>query len=226
MRTLALAATLLLAAPAAAIPRSPIGGTPMGGGTAHHVFAGLPSVGYEWWHGGAMEWGIGGELVYEDWSGEFSDTDVGFAVNVPMKFFLASRGQVDVAFRVAPGAMIGFIDLGGCRGGVPGCDDDDFVLIGARADLGVPISIRLSPMVSLVTGASFPVTFEHVSEVDVTGLIIPIYPRLGVDIEPTRALDVWFVFEIGPAIGWFTSDAGDDTDVEAGVRVWFGVDWL
>lgn len=206
----------LVLIPGTALGVSPIGGTPLRD-TAHQIFVGWPSVGYEYWTPGSLEWGIGGELTYGPWSGGTGrGPDIGMALNVPFKFHLATKGIADVGLRIGPGFWLAFEDSG--RG-------NDIFFIGARADFGVPVSVRLAPKVSLVTGGSIPFTIYHVevedSDASATSVVIPLYPRIGVDVFPTPSLSVWFLAEFGPAI--CAGDACGDDNVDLGVRAWMGV---
>jgi len=52
----------------------------------HNTGIGWPSLFYEWWNKGQgnLDWALGAELVYGDWSGAFSDVSVGLAFNAPL----------------------------------------------------------------------------------------------------------------------------------------------
>lgn len=164
-----------------------------------------------------MDWALHVGLVYEDWSGEFSDVDVGLDVEAPMRFHIAQRGAADVAFRFAPGLLLGDHDHGRFDRG------DDNLVIGLRPELGVLVGIELSEMVNLVTGGVVPVTIlidDHDAGNDVI-VVIPMLPRIGVEFQPFESLVPWALLEIGPTVG--ISDG--DSDVEAGLRFWLGVTW-
>ena len=60
-----------------AYPATILGGKRMEYGMAHNVSVGWPSVSYEWWNAGRPDWALGAEIVYGDWSGEYSDVTIG-----------------------------------------------------------------------------------------------------------------------------------------------------
>lgn len=210
---------LALSPPARAAAPSVIGGKLLPTGTSgHHFGMGLPSVFYEWWNGGdQMDWALHAGLVYEDWSGEFSDVDVGLDLEVPMRFHIAQRGAADVAFRLAPGLLLGDHDHGRFD------RTDDNLVIGMRPEVGVLVGIELSDIVNLVTGGVVPFTIlidDHDTDNDVI-VVIPLMPRIGVEVQPFEALVPWALLEVGPTVGI----GGGESDVEAGVRFWLGVTW-
>ena len=215
------AALLLMALvrPVHAEVPSVLGGKLLPSGTSgHHFGIGLPSLFYEWWNGGdQFDWALHAGLVYEDWSGHFSDVDVGLDLEAPMRFHLAQRGAADVALRFAPGVLIGDHDHGRFdRGG-------DNLLIGLRPELGVLVGIQLSDMVNLITGGVVPFTIlidDHDAGNDVF-VVVPLMPRVGVEVQPFEALVPWALLEIGPTVIF----GGGDSDVDAGVRFWLGVTW-
>ena len=222
MRRFTSSALLILAlvGPAHAAAPSVIGGKLLPSGTSgHHFGMGLPSVFYEWWNGGdQMDWALHVGLVYEDWSGEYSDVDVGLDLEAPMRFHIAQRGAADVAFRFAPGLLLGDHDHGRFdRGG------GDNLLFGVRPEVGVLVGIELSDMVNLVTGGVVPVTIlidDHDPDNEVI-VVIPLMPRIGVEVQPFESLVPWALLELGPTVG--LSDG--NSDVDAGVRFWLGVTW-
>lgn len=200
-------ALTLFAGTSFAGPGSVLGGKPMAGGTAHYAALGWPSLAYEWWHAGSPDWAIGGELVYGDWSGEFSNVDVGFALNVPFRWHLRQNGRADIAFRFAPGALIGSNN---------GPGNDQFVAA-VRGDMGVPITISLDNRINLITGVTVPFTVMFVENVDAY-VIVPILPRIGVEFAASQSISPLLMLELGPTIA--IGDFG--TELELGVRAWIG----
>ncbi|MEZ4845953.1 MAG: hypothetical protein R2877_03005 [Bdellovibrionota bacterium] len=175
---------------------------------AHYAAVGWPSLAYEWWQqGGNMDWAIGAELVYGDWSGEFSNVDVGFALNVPMKWQLSQSGRANIAFKLAPGGMIGGISAPG----------SDVFVAGFRAEMAVPISIDMNERINLLTGVSSPFTLMFVEGAD-PFVIIPIMPRLGVEFAAADWITPFMLLEIGPVIA--VGDFG--SEIELGLRASIG----
>jgi hypothetical protein len=198
---------ILITIPAYAGPGSVLGGKPMSTPTAHYVGLGWPSLSYEWWHAGNPDWAIGGELVYGDWSGNFSDVDIGFAMNVPLRWHLSQEGKVDVGFLLTPGALIGSINAPG----------DDLFVLGIRGQMGVPITIDLDNRFNLITGVVVPFTVLFVEHAD-DFVIIPILPRIGIEFEASRSITPFLLMELGPTI----AIGGGDTNVELGIRASMG----
>jgi len=188
-------------------PPSLLGGKPMSSGTAHQVGVGWPSLSYEWWHSGSPDWAIGGELVYGDWSGAFSDVQIGGAVNVPLRWYLAKTGGADIGFRLAPGFLLGAIDVGH--------GDDNFVF-GLRGEIAVPITVELDPKVNLITGATIPFSVFFVDGSD-DYVVLPILARIGAEVKATETITPWLLFELGPGMAF-----GDDTEVDFAFRIWVG----
>lgn len=197
---------ILLGNAAYAGPASVISGEPMTSSTAHQVGLGWPSVYYEWWHSGNPDWALGGELVYGDWSGEFSNVEIGGAFNVPFRWHLMESGITDVGFRVAPGVLVG--ETGG--------KNERFVF-GARAEIGVPVSVDLHPKVNLVTGGVVPATFMWVKGAD-PFVVIPILGQIGVEVAATPTIAPWLLLQLGPGLAF--GDFG--AEVEFAFRVWMG----
>jgi len=168
---------------------------------------GWPSLFYEWWHAGNPDWAIGGELVYGDWSGEFSDVKVGGAVNVPLRWHLNRSGSADIAFRLAPGLLLGAME--------GGRNDDRFVF-GLRAEAGVPITVDLHPKVNLITGGTVPFSVFFVDGRD-DYVVLPILARIGAEVKATNTITPWMLFELGP-----TMKFGGGSEVDFGFRVWVG----
>ena len=188
-------------------PVSMVGAKPMTGDTAHHAGVGWPSAFYEWWHAGNPDWAIGGEIVYGDWVGEFSDVEIGGAINLPMRWHISRRGITDVAFRLSPGVLIANSEAAG----------NDFFTLGVRGEVGLPISIDVHRQVNLLTGAVVPASVLFVESIDAFA-IIPILARIGVEVDAVVEITPYFLLELGPAIA--VGDFG--TEVEFAVRVLAG----
>lgn len=202
-------------------PQSTIGGKPLKTETAHNVGVGWPSLFYEWWHNGkgTLDWALGGELVYGDWSAAYSDVGVGFALNVPLRWHIHNkrhaRSTTDVGLRFTPGAMIGgsgHHDDPPFAGG-----QNDRVMGGLRAELAVPVSIDVHKRVSVVTGAVIPFTIMFAEGADPWG-VIPLLLRMGVEINAAPKVAPFFLLELGPGIG--VGSGGSDVDFA--FRVWVG----
>lgn len=200
-------ALLFFTIPVYAGPSSILGGKPMSSDTAHYVGLGWPSLAYEWWHVGSPEWAIGGELVYGDWSGEFSHVDIGFALNVPLRWHLHQDESVDVGLRLAPGVLIGSNDAPG----------DDQLVMAIRGEAGIPVTVDLVDRINLITGATIPFTVLFVENADAF-VTIPILARIGVEFEATPSIVPFFLLELGPTIA--VGDFG--SELELGVRAWIG----
>jgi hypothetical protein len=223
----AVAAFLLVLATsstALAGPQSTIGGKRLESDMVHNTGVGWPSLFYEWWNKGQgnLDWALGAELVYGDWSGAYSDVSVGFAVNAPLRWHIRNKkhakATTDVGIRFTPGAMVGGSDRG--RGPVPpppGFQPDQRVMGGIRAELAVPISVDVHNRVSVVTGATIPFTLMFARGADPWG-IIPLLVRIGVEINAAPKVAPFFLFELGPGIG-----IGNGTsDVDFAFRIWVG----
>jgi len=186
---------------------SQMGGKLMPEGTAHQVGAGWPSFFYEWWHSGTPEWAIGGEVVYGDWSGEFSDVKIGGAVNVPLRWHLTKSGAADIAFQVKPGILLGSMEA---------WRDDRFVF-GFRGEISFPITIDLTPKVNLITGGAIPFSVLFVEDAD-DYVVLPLLARIGAEVEATDTITPWLLFELGPGMAF--GDFG--TEAEFAFRIWVG----
>lgn len=199
---------ILWAGAAFAGPPSLLGGKPVGEGTAHLVGIGWPGLTYEWWHAGAVDWAIGGELVYGDWSAGFSDVTFGAAVNVPLRFYIGKVGAGEMAFQVKPGFLLGYADT----------DWDSYFVCGLRGELSLPVTIELTPDVNLITGASIPFTGVIVDGAD-DYVILPLLARIGTEVKATERITPWFLFELGPALSF---GGYDGTEAEFAFRIWIG----
>jgi hypothetical protein len=223
MRVLgALVLGLVVTNTAFAGPQSTIGGKPLKTETAHNVGVGWPSLFYEWWNQGKgdLDWALGTELVYGDWSGAYSDVAVGLALNVPLRWHIHhkahARSTTDVGLRFTPGAMVGGSER---RRNPPpfGVPPDNRVMGGLRAEIAVPLSIDVHKRVNVVTGATIPLTLMFAKDVNPWG-IIPILVRMGVEINAGPKVAPFFLFELGPAIG--VGSGGSDVDFA--FRLWMG----
>ncbi|MGB5367883.1 MAG: hypothetical protein WBN14_16600 [Polyangiales bacterium] len=217
-------ATLLLAwavsNTAFAGPQSTVGGKPLTTEMAHNVGVGWPSLFYEWWNNGRgnLDWALGGELVYGDWAAAYSDVAVGFAFNVPLRWHIHNRrharSTTDVGLRFTPGAMVG----GSERRTPPfGVRLDNRLMGGLRAEIAVPVSIDVHDRVSIVTGATIPLTLMFAKDVNPWG-VIPLLVRIGVEINAAPKVAPFFLFELGPGIG--VGEGGSDVDFA--FRIWVG----
>ena len=217
-------ATLLLASAvsttAFAGPQSTVGGKPLTTEMAHNTGVGWPSLFYEWWNNGKgnLDWALGGELVYGDWSAAYSDVAVGFAFNVPLRWHIHhrrhARSTTDVGLRFTPGAMVG----GSERRTPPfGVRLDNRVMGGLRAEIAVPVSIDVHDRVSVVTGAAIPLTLMFAKDTNPWG-VIPLLVRIGVEINAAPKVAPFFLFELGPGIG--VGQGGSDVDFA--FRIWVG----
>ena len=217
-------ATLLLAwavsNTAFAGPQSTVGGKPLTTEMAHNAGVGWPSLFYEWWNNGRgnLDWALGGELVYGDWSAAYSDVAVGFAFNVPLRWHIHNRrharSTTDVGLRFTPGAMVG----GSERRTPPfGVRLDNRLMGGLRAEIAVPVSIDVHDRVSVVTGAAIPLTLMFAKDVNPWG-VIPLLVRIGVEINAAPKVAPFFLFELGPGIG--VGEGGSDVDFA--FRIWVG----
>jgi hypothetical protein len=227
MRAIAVVALVLaMSSTALAGPQSTIGGKRLKSEVVHNTGVGWPSLFYEWWNKGQgnLDWALGAELVYGDWSGAYSDVSAGLAFNAPLRWHIHNRkhakATTDVGIRFTPGAMVGGSD----RHRVPpfgappvGPPPGQRVMGGIRAELAVPLSIDVHDRVSVVTGATIPFTLMFAEGLDPWG-IIPILVRMGVEINAAPKVAPFFLFELGPAIG-----IGNGTsDVDFAFRVWVG----
>ena len=219
----AFALVLAVSSTALAGPQSTIGGKRLESDMVHNTGVGWPSLFYEWWNKGQgkLDWALGAELLYGDWSGAFSDLSVGFAFNAPLRWHIHDRkhakARTDVGIRFTPGAMVGGSERG--RGRVPpaGFRSDRRVVGGVRAELAIPVSIDVHDRVSVVTGATIPFTLMFAGDVGPWG-IIPLMVRMGVEINAAPKVAPFFLFELGPAIGIGNGTA----DVDFAFRIWVG----
>ncbi len=223
LATLALVVGLLASNTASAGPQSTVGGKPLKSDSVHNVGIGWPGLFYEWWNKGRgnLDWALGAELLYGDWSGVYSDVSVGLALNAPLRWHIHDRRRpratIDVGLRFTPGLMVG-------RSEGPRFDDPpDFpesnrrAMGGVRAEIAVPVSIDVHDKVSVVTGGTIPLTMMFAEGGDVWG-IIPLLIRMGVEINASPKVAPFFLLEVGPGIG--VGNGGSDVDFA--FRVWVG----
>lgn len=177
-----------------------------GGRSAHHFYAGWPSLGYEWRTGVAPELGWSGEVVYGPWCGAFVDTDVGIAGQLDVRHWTRRRGRLDLGWSVGPGLMLGSDDRRG---------RDRFVA-GVRGQPALLARVRLDRRAWIHTGVGSPITFFAGD--GLSDLIVPVYPRLGVDIAAAPELAVSMLMEVGPAFRLF-----EDPDSQLGGRASLGL---
>ncbi len=206
-KSLTVLVLVLWAGTAYAGPASTMGGKEMPVGTSHQIGIGWPSAFYEYWHSGIPDWAIGAEIVYGDWSGGFSDMEIGGAVNVPFRWHLSKLGSADLAFQVKPGILLGSLEGG---------RDNPFTF-GLRSEISLPVSIELTPKVNLITGGAIPFSVFFVEDRD-DYVVVPFLARLGAEFEATKSITPWLLFELGPA----TAFGGSDSDTEFAFRAWVG----
>jgi hypothetical protein len=207
IRAAVAASVLAIAIPARADVPSVLGGKLVPAGTnAHHVAAGMPGIFYEWWNGGwERDWALHAGIVYLDWSGAWSDVDVGLEAELPMRFKLDLTDAADLAFRIAPGALL--------------ADAGSSTVIGLRGDAGLLVSVDVHPRANVVTGATVPFTVLFVRSE--SAVLLPVLGRLGLESFASQDLSVSLLLELGPA--FLLSDLGPNDDrARLGARFWIG----
>lgn len=217
-----LSLVLATASTASAELQSAIGGKALTEETVHNTGVGYPGIFYEWWNNGkALDWALGVGLVYGDWQGGVEHDGnannrrrrnfirIGAEFYAPLRWHLKTgqhpRTTIDTSFRLTPGLLLA------------GSESDMFVF-GMRAELAVPVSIKVHERVNVVTGGTIPVTVYIVENPGSDGVAIPLYIRQGVEVDAGKRVSPWFLLEIGPEITVF----GGVTDVDFGFRVWVG----
>jgi len=214
---------LAISSTASAGPQSTIGGKRLQSEMVHNTGVAWPSLFYEWWNKGQgnLDWALGAELVYGDWSGAYSDVSVGFAFNAPLRWHIHTgrnaKSTTDLGIRFTPGAMVAGSEGGRFQQPAPGEPSDQRVTGGVRAELAFPVSIDVHDRVSVVTGGTIPLTLMFAKGVDPWG-IIPILFRMGVEINAAPKVAPFFLFELGPGIGVGNGGA----DVDFAFRIWVG----
>jgi hypothetical protein len=202
------ALVLAIASPALAGPKnSVIGAGKLEEDMVHSGGTGYPVTLYEWWNKGPgkMDWGLSGELVYDDWTAASAGggarafgvrvrggktVKIGLGVNANLRWTLSEKEKPKVTNRVAilakPGVLIG--------------GTGSQFIFGIRAEVGAPLSIDVHERVSVVTGGFVPLTF-FISDNNNSGWI-PILIRLGVEIKANENVAPWFYFDLGPGIAF------------------------
>jgi hypothetical protein len=208
------ALVLAMASPALAGPKnSVIGAGKLEEDMVHSGGTGYPVTFYEWWNQGKgkMDWGLSGELVYDDWTAASAGggarafgvrvrggklVKIGLGINGNLRWTLSEKEKPKVTNRVAiiakPGVLIGGTG-------------SQFVF-GIRAEVGAPLSIDVHERVSVVTGGFVPLTFFIVADGGIDQGWIPILIRLGVEIKANDNVAPWFYFDLGPGIGFGMGD--------------------
>ena len=103
-------------------------------------------------------------------------------------------------------------------------------MLGLRPELGILVGIELTDVVTLATGGVVPLTLlvlEGPGGDNKIGVVVPLLPRIGVEVKPLDSLVAWGLLELGPTIAFidFDGDGDRDTDAEMGARFWVGVTW-
>lgn len=196
-----LALLLVMTGSSFAATPSMMGGQAMNSERIHKISVGVPSVAYEQWKkgNGGADIGFGGELVYADWAGEYSEVDFAMAGNFMMRWGMDFGGNSDVAFLFKPGAMWGkFEQLG-----------TDLNVFGVRAEVGLPISVDISQEFKLITGVVAPITVMFYEDLDEL-FVLPILGRIGAEFAATETVTPFAVLELGPTFAF--SDGNNDSD--------------
>lgn len=190
----------VVCASASAQSPSILGGNKLNRDHVHHVGIGWPSLFYEYWKsgGGSLDWGVGGELVYGDYVGYESDVDFGFGINVPMKLHLKRFHNGDLSLKVNPGFLVA---------------DAGQTLFGIRAEIGMPISVRVHQKINLITGATLPLTLI-LPETGPSIKYFPMYGRIGAELNVISDIVPMFLLEMGPVI----ATAGGNSETGFGMR--------
>jgi len=207
------ALVLAMASPALAGPKnSVIGAGKLEEDMVHSGGTGYPVTFYEWWNKGKgkMDWGLSGELVYDDWTaasagggrtsvggitvrtGSAKTVKIGLGINGNLRWTLSEKEKPKVTNRVAilakPGVLIG--------------GDGSNFTFGIRAEVGAPVSIDVHERVSVVTGGFVPLTFFIKQDPGINSGWIPILIRMGVEIKANENVAPWFYFDLGPGIAF------------------------
>jgi hypothetical protein len=225
---------LAMASPAMAGPKnSVIGAGKLEQDMVHSGGTGYPSTFYEWWNRGPgkMDWGLSGELVYDDWTAASAGGStrvlgvrvranskivrIGLGINGNLRWTLSEKEKPKVTNRVAilakPGILIG---------GNSGFLGSNFVF-GIRAEVGAPVSIDVHERVSIVTGGFVPLTFFINKDATNFGWI-PLLIRLGVEIKANENVAPWFYFDLGPGIGFGMGSNSPGSDASFAWRIGAG----
>ena len=224
MRAIAVVALVLaMSSTAFAGPQSTIGGKRLKSEVVHNTGVGWPSLFYEWWNKGQgnLDWALGAELVYGDWSGAFSDVSARFGIQRSAPLAHPRTGSTP-----RPRPTLGF----GSRR----------VLWSAVAIVALRASRRSSARSTRHGGRARRARGSYFGRRARPGQrryrsddsvdpdvrkktqdpwgIIPLLIRMGVEINAAPKVAPFFLFELGPAIG-----IGNGTsDVDFAFRVWVG----
>lgn len=210
-RVTVLVLVLAFSSTASADIQSVIGGKQLTEDMVHNAGVGWPGLFYEWWNkGNKMDWALGTGLVYGDWEGGDNEMiNVGGEFYAPLRWHLKTGNRpkttIDTALRVTPGILLA------------GSGGDTFTF-GIRGEIAVPVSIKLHERVNLVTGGTIPISIFILEGDNNEGVAIPIYARLGVEVNASKKVSPWFLFELGPNIEVFNGNS----DTDFGFRVWVG----
>lgn len=220
-RVAVLVLVLAFSSTASADLQSVMGGKELTEDMVHNTGVGWPGIFYEWWNKGKkMDWALGTGLVYGDqWEGGNTDgpgeyIEVGGEFYAPLRWHLKTGNRpkttIDTALRFTPGILLA------------GAPADRFTF-GIRGEIAVPVSIRVHERVNVVTGATIPISIFIVEDSN-DGVAIPIYARIGVEVDAAKRVSPWFMFELGPNIRVFgnNSGSGANSDTDFGFRVWVG----
>jgi hypothetical protein len=204
------ALVLAMASPALAGPKnSVIGAGKLEEDMVHSGGTGYPVTLYEWWNKGKgkMDWGLSGELVYDDWTAASAGggtrafgvrvrggkiVKIGLGINGNLRWTLSEKEKPKVTNRVAILAKPGIL-IGGNTGST--------FVFGIRGEVGAPVSIDVHERVSVVTGGFVPLTFFINKDATNSGWI-PLLIRMGVEIKANDNVAPWFYFDLGPGIGF------------------------
>lgn len=226
------ALVLAMASPALAGPKnSVIGAGKLEEDMVHSGGTGYPVTFYEWWNRGKgkMDWGLSGELVYDDWTaagaggrtrvagvtvrtGSAKLVRIGLGINGKLRWLLSEKEKPKVTNRVAilakPGILIG------------GNGSSTFVF-GIRGEVGAPVSIDVHERVAVVTGGFVPITFFINKDINNAGWI-PLLIRMGVEIKANENIAPWFYFDLGPGIGFGLGSGSSGADASFAWRIGAG----
>ena len=223
-----LVVALTVASPVSAGPEnSTIGAKKLEADMVNSVGVGYPSVFYEWWKkgGGALDWGLSGELVYANWAsfttspvrgaGFRVSTDgirIGLAFSGMLRWHLATKRKPkvtnDTAILVKPGVLLA-------------SNTARTFTFAIKPEVGVPFTIDVHDRVTVVTGGFIPLTF-YINNNLPNGGTLPLLIRLGIEIDAGKKVAPWFYFDLGPALNWVTGGPFQGTDAAFAWRIGAG----
>jgi hypothetical protein len=225
------ALVLAMASPALAGPKnSVIGAGKLEEDMVHSGGTGYPVTFYEWWNKGKgkMDWGLSGELVYDDWTAASAGGSarvagvrirtsgklvrIGLGINGNLRWTLSEKQKPKVTNRVAILAKPGVL--------ISGNTSSTFTF-GIRAEVGAPLSIDVHERVSVVTGGFIPLTFFINKDITNAGWI-PLLIRMGVEIKANEKVAPWFYFDLGPGIGFGMGSGSSGADASFAWRLGAG----